>query len=73
MWFCWSFSATEVMEGAWSIAKGELLSLSNNNWLIVQIIWIMGVMWINGWSLPLCDDNGMCLESEYPYNAKGGE
>jgi C1A family cysteine protease len=67
---CWSFSATGAMEGAWAIAKGSLVSLSEQE--LVDCAGIRyGSQGCNGGQMNgafnFAMDKGICTEADYPY------
>lgn len=73
---CWSFSATGAMEGAWAIATGELVSLSEQQLVDCSAGVEYGNHGCNGGLMDgafnYAMKYGMCPEVLYTYQAKDG-
>jgi len=71
---CWSFSTTGALEGAWKVATGKLVSLSEQ-----QLVDCAhnGNMGCSGGSMDLAfeylEKHNVCTEESYPYLAKQGK
>lgn len=71
---CWAFSTTGALEGAWQIATGELVSVSEQQ--LVDCGKKYGEEGCNGGMMDgafhYAEKIAMCSEDSYPYKAKNG-
>lgn len=70
---CWAFSTTGALEGAWEIATGKLVSLSEQQLVDCDTVddGCSGGLMDHGFSY--AEKNAMCTEDSYQYKAKGSE
>merc|ERR1712232_505260 len=69
---CWSFSTTGALEGAWEIANGNLVSLSEQQFVDCDKVdsGCNGGLMDNAFQF--AENNAICTETSYPYKAVGG-
>jgi len=71
---CWSFAATGALEGAWQIATGQLISLSEQEF--IDCSFSFGNRGCDGgspaWAFTYAKQAPMCTEASYAYKAKVG-
>lgn len=74
---CWTFSSSGAMEGAWAIAKGDLVSLSEEQLVECATGISYGSHGCNGGQMEgafkYAISNGMCTEADYPYTSGTGK
>jgi hypothetical protein len=70
---CWSFSATGAMEGAWQIATGSLVSLSEQQLVDCDTDLDGCDGGISSYAFQWEENQNVCTEASYPYTAQGGQ
>jgi C1A family cysteine protease len=70
---CWAFSTTGALESGYQIASGQLVSLSEQQYVDCDGLPNLGCMGGQMSSaLKWAEKNDICTEESYPYTAKGG-
>merc|ERR1711979_176905 len=69
---CWSFSTTGALEGAYKVASGKLVSLSEQQFVDCDKVdsGCGGGLMDNAFKF--AEANDLCTEESYPYKAQGG-
>merc|ERR1719335_336132 len=69
---CWSFSTTGALEGAWEIATGKLVSISEQQFVDCDHVdnGCGGGLMDNAFAF--AEKNALCTEESYSYHARGG-
>jgi len=74
---CWTFSSTGAVEGAWAIAKGQLIDLSEEQLVECATGISYGSHGCNGGQMEgafkYIIGNGQCSLSSYPYTSGNGQ
>merc|ERR1712194_592228 len=70
---CWAFSTTGALEGAYQVASGKLVSLSEQQYVDCDGFPNMGCNGGNmAFGLRYAKDHSICTEESYQYKGKGG-
>merc|ERR1712125_145267 len=69
---CWSFSTTGALEGAWEIATGNLVSLSEQQFVDCDKVDAGCQGGLMDHAFAYAEKNALCTEGSYEYTATGG-
>merc|ERR1712080_44130 len=69
---CWSFSTTGALEGAWEIATGKLVSLSEQQFVDCDTKDSGCQGGLMDYAFAYAEKNAICTESSYKYTATDG-